>query len=414
MKKRMFRALIQLPLAVAALGIMAWAMPTISYALGIGPSSVVLENLPQNIKVERTIFVLRGNPSKTEYASVELSGQAAPYITLLREKEFSLPKGEETSPIPIRIDTTNLGAGMYEATLSVKVAGESLQIVQEESTDGATSRMSINEGVIANIRFTVTTEVIEDYTINQVLVPATEEGQILGIVYEIINKGTVAIHPGRVDISIIDIQTKEKVHTESVDGSRLELVEPFTTKRSTIITEAALKTGSYKAFVDFYNAKGEKIFTEETSLQVFPEGTLAQQGEFTSFKTDKEQYKQGEQIKFDGIFKNTGKVGMPISMEASIYRDEERVETLATERIFVPKDVETEFNVLFTPQKVGSYSAKGIMNYGPFKTSEKVVYFNVEGLSLWIIIGSLGGIVVLLGALLFVIVRLKKKKGVQI
>lgn len=411
----MLHAMIQLPLAIASLGIMAWAMPTVSYAIGIGPSSVILENLPQNIKIERTIFVLRGNPSKTEYASVELSGQAAPYITLLKEKEFPLPKGEEKTPIPIRIDTTNLGAGSYEATLSVRVAGESQIVKKIDGASGVTSSMSINQGVIANIRFTVTTEVIEDYSVNQVLIPATEDGQVLGIVYEIINNGTVAVHPGRIDLSIAtSAQTKEIAHSESINGSRLPLVEPFTTKRSTVITGAALKTGKYRAAITIYNAKNEKLFSQEVSLEVFPEGSLAQLGEFTSFKAEKGQYKEGEQIKFDGMFKNTGTVGLPVSMEVNIFRDDERVETLATERTFVPKNIETGLSVLFTPQKAGSYVAKGVMNYGPFKTDEKVVYLIVEGLSLWIIIGSLGGIVVLLSALLFVAVRLKKKKRAQI
>ncbi|MBI2484446.1 hypothetical protein HYV71_04660 [Candidatus Uhrbacteria bacterium] len=370
------------------------------FALGISPSELILDKLPSDFEYNATITVSRGNPAVSVDADVVLTGPAVQYITLPKGTKIVLEKGVQQTSIPIVISTKSLAAGVYEGTITVTEKPS----VSEEQEAGVSI---LATGATSKIKFTVVDEKIENYLIEKIAIGESEEGGVIGFSFYLSNKGNISARPTKIVLSFYDIITKEIVYTEEIAASTLTPIGPFHDEWVNVKTGASLPVGKYRITADFY--KGEELIGSLTQpFQVFPPGTLAQKGVLLSLEPDKETYDSSESVKINGVFKNTGEIGVIPELTVEIFKDDKRIEQLVANGSFVPQGVQTGFSLFFQPKDGGSYRAQGYATYGPFKTDTIEFTFTVKSPFLIIAI-TIAVLSVLLAFIAWLIVKRKRK-----
>lgn len=374
--------------------------PTVVYGIGVTPSTVELKNVPSNTKLERFFYVARGNPSEDQEAKITVSGDAAQYISLKQGGTVPLPKGETLSPVYFIVNTNDLPAGTYRAEISVT------PFAQSKSNITGSAGSGIVAGATALVVFTVTNEVIQDFEVLSAEIGASEEGLPFGFTFQLNNRGNVAARPTKAVLTVLDENNKDNQYSETIEESRFELVKPFEIKSVNIETNAKLVPGLYRGTLQFYNGES-LIFTKENSFQVYPRGTLAQKGELVSFLSDKNEYKQGESIKFSGELKNTGEIAIAGTLVVELFRNNERIDVLKTGEAFILPNQIANLELFYKIEKGGSYKARAAVSYGPFKTAEQEIQFNVPELNILLIVGILCAILIAVAVILLIIRKRK-------
>ena len=380
-------------------------LPNSVLAIGISPALVEVGDIQPNTEVEQQVFISRGDASESESARVTITGSSAQYIHLVAD-QVELPAGEQKVAVPFVIKPGSLADGTYLATITVYPRPK--EGFLEEGQTGS----FITAGAQAEIQFTVTNEEIESYTIQEVAMKDSEENQVVGFSYLMVNTGNVDTRPVKIDFSATDETDSTNTYSETISGQELPLVPAFQEKRIDVATQASLSTGIYKTNLTFYNNNDDIVFTsDKLRLQIFPEGTLDLEGELLSFSSDKPEYQEGEVVKFIGSFKNTGTVGLKTSLVVEISIDDVRTEVLKTEPIFLPIGQTTELEATFRPTKAGQYTANAYATYGPNKTEAFEIQFVVKKTSLLAVLILLALITAVLASGLWWFYHRKKKRA---
>lgn len=373
-----------------------------AHGIGVTPSTIELKNVPSNIRLERFFYVARGNPSENQEAKITVSGDAAQYISLKNGDTSPLPKGESLTPVHFIVDTKDLPAGIYRAEISV------LPRAQSKPGNDGSAGSGIVAGATAIVVFTITNDVIQDFEVLSAEIAPSEEELPFGFTFQLNNRGNVSARPTKILLTVVDENDNENIYTETVDESRLKLVQPFEITNIDVATNAKLVAGLYRGKLEFYN-KESLIYTKENSFQVYPRGTLAQKGELVSFASDKNQYKPAESAKFSGELKNTGEIGITGELIIELFRNNERIDVLKAEPSYILPRQTTTFELFYKIEKGGTYRAKASVSYGPFKTDAKEVEFNVPELNILLIVGIICGILILAVGILLML--RKRKRG---
>lgn len=379
--------------------------PHLAQAIGISPALVEVVDIKPHTEVAQQVFISRGDASKAELARITISGSSAQYIQLISD-QVELPVGEQKVAVPFIIKPGSLATGTYQATIIVS-PGPAEDFLKEGQAGSF-----IKAGAQAEIRFTVNNQEIESYTIQEVIMKDSEENQIVGFSYLMVNTGNVDTRPSRIDFSAINETDPTNAYSETIDGQELPLVPAFQEKQINVATQASLSSGIYKTKLTFYNNNDDVVFSSnKLRLQIFPEGTLDLKGELLSFSSDKTEYQEGEVVKFISSFKNTGTVGLKTALVVEISIDGVRTEILKTEQIFLPVGQTTDLETTFRPAKSGLYTASAYATYGPNKTETFQIQFNVKKTSLLLLFILLGVItIVLAGGLWLLHYRRKKRR----
>ena len=377
-------------------------LPETGLTIGLSPALIQVENILPDSYVTRQIYISRANPSALTKVQIIVSGSAADYILLNNGATIDLPMGEAQTAYSFIIQTKDLEPGNYEASLAVNPMSEGQGEDSEET--------KIMAGAQAEIRFSVTNEELESYTIQNVDMKDTEENQVVGFSYLMVNTGNVDTRPARIEFSVTDENDSSNTYNETISGQDLPLVPAFQEQQVDVATGASLLASLYSTEITFYNNNDEVVFTADNiRLQVFPEGTLDLAGELLAFSADKTEYQEGELVKFNGVFKNTGTVGLKVSLIVEVSIDDLRVEMLKTEPIFLPVGQTTDLELTFRPTKPGTYTVKSHATYGPNKTDIFEVQFIVKKTSTLSIIILLGVSTVVLAAVIWWIYHRRKK-----
>jgi len=235
--------------------------------LGVSPALIHVPNILENTEVTKTIFLSRGAPVADNIIKVEIVGDVAAYIEGV--EEFTLPRGQQQTPYTFTINTNQLSTDQeYRAIIRFVMANEGT---------GPGGAAAVQPGVNAEITFTVTGEVLKEFSIKQVIMSSAEEKQSLDFSYFMINTGNVEARPTKIDLIITDQLAPENVYTETIPGEKFPWVEAFSDANIAYFSKAELPAGIY--WVDFTFYDGEEIvFTrQQLALQITAIPTLGTQ-----------------------------------------------------------------------------------------------------------------------------------------
>ncbi len=388
-------------------GIFGVILPT--QAIGLSPGEVLVEDLAPGLEVERA-FIVSSGAQRTEPLglNIQIFGDAAQYITLKQGAYMEMAVGIKQLEIPFIIHSGNLPAGKYNAKMLVvetSAPKSDLDFGDDEVLKMGSRTLS---GAQADINFTVTNEAVEKFYIQSVFAYDTEDNSTVKFNFDFINDGNVDTRPEKLDIKITDILDESSFFEASFLASDFDFTKAKTSFEYIVHTDILLDTGNYFMIAHFYDNNDEVIFTSNRiTLQVYPEGTLAQEGKLTSFTVDKDIYEENEIVSFDGVFENTGTIGATASYVIELYKDGKRFDILKSEEKFIPIRRKWEFNETFRPSEKGKYTAIGYVKYGIGQTDDVELRFRVAGASGWSLYITLGILTMGLSGVLFVIYRRK-------
>lgn len=384
-------------------------IPNFAYAgLGISPGTVIFDNVRPGSEIVKQIYFSRADASREQVLSIKLEGSAADALS--GPSELILPIGKNSVAYPLVINTGTLPTGIYEASLrgmETVIKGSSGQ--EGENGDQSSANAVVSLGVRASIRFTVTNDVVQEFSIKEVIMQASEEGQVLGFSYFLVNSGNVDARPSKINIVITDQTDSTNVYYETIDGNNLKPVKAFSERDELVQTNAQLRVGRYWVDMTFYD--GDLIIFErkQLPLQIFPPGTLAQKGELMKFNIDKQEYEQNELMIFDGVFTNQGQVGIMAEFLVDIVRIQgegnKRVDLLKTEPVFIPPQKSANFSLNKRLEEGGNYIANGFVNFGIYHSNELQVEFTVKQLNIIVVVVTLLVISIILALLVWLIAR---------
>jgi len=371
--------------------------------LGVSPGTLILDDVRPGTEIFRDIFFSRGDASREQILSIKIEGPAAD--SLSGPDELVLPVGQNNVPYPLLISTGTLGTGTYEASVTGTETLIKRNSGEMGDTNGTVAEAAITIGAKASILFTVTNDILQEFIIKQAIMRASEEEQVLGFSYYLINTGNVDARPSKIDLVITDQSDPTNVYRETIDGNTLAPTKAFSEKEVVLATKAKLKAGRYWVDIVFY-AEDEVIFTRsQLALQIFPPGTLDQRGELKEFTLDKLEYEQNELIVFTGVFRNEGEIGLLAEFVVDLVRrdgkGDVRVDLLKSEPIFIPANKTANFSLTKRLEQGGTYTANGFVNFGIYNSNEIEVDFEVKGLNILLVIAILVVLSVILGAIVW-------------
>lgn len=366
--------------------------------LGVSPGTLIIEDIRPGTKLIKDITFSRGDASRFQRLAIKITGPAAEFLS--GAAALDMPVGQNNVSYSLTINTGSLAAGTYEATLT---GTESMT----PETDGdigegyAAAQAFITTGARAIIRFTVTNNSIQEFSIKEIVMQASEEMQPLGFSYFIINSGNVDARPSKIEIAITDQTDPENIYKETILGETLAPVAAFSEKNVNLLTQAKLNIGRY--WVDFTFYDGDKIIFTRTgyALQIFPPGTLAQKGKLREFTADKNKYRSNELIIFSAVFKNEGTIGISASFVIDLLRGDRRVDILKTEVVFIPPGKTADFSINHRLSDGGSYLAKGRVNFGIYNSDEIEARFVVERIKAITLVGAIIILIIILAVFIW-------------
>lgn len=93
--------------------------PSQTYAIGISPALVEINDVLAGSMAKGEIFVSRGDASQVEKISVTITGSSASYIKLVKGDVMELPQAEQVTSIPFVIEPKTLATGNYQAFMVI-------------------------------------------------------------------------------------------------------------------------------------------------------------------------------------------------------------------------------------------------------------------------------------------------------
>lgn len=391
-------------LFILVLSLLFIRAPDAFAGLGFSPGLTRVEGMQPNTSVNREIVFSRDEVRDPLTLDITLTGMGAEYMSGPDQVTFA--SGQDRAVFPLVITATDLPSGTYEATVNAITHEDAQGGTAKAEAFSASSRVVL--AAFAGVSFTVTNEVKEEYSIKEIVLRPSEEQQRLGFSLQLVNTGNVAARPAKIDVVITNQDDPTFIYEETILGDTLPLVKAFATEDVGVFTNAQLPAGKY--WVDFlvYNTEGNVIYeAKKSALQIFPPGTLQQQGMLRSFEMDKEKYEENELIQFRSDFQNTGDIGLSASLIVDLVRDGKRVDSLKTDPVFVPAGKIASFVLDQRLAEAGEYTATGYVSYGIFKTDGQMKMFRVGGLDIRIVYAGIGGFVLLL---IGIVLMVKKKK----
>jgi len=330
-----------------------------------------------------------------------IEGPLAENITL--SEQVTIEVGEDRVKVPIIVSAGTLPPGTYD----VKIKAIATLAPQDKSDQGSVSRSEV--GATLGLTFSITGEEISSYTIDQTIIQSTEENIPFGFTYRISNTGNVAARPDQIYIRFTDQADKDNIIEEIVSGEDLPFTEPFQSEDVDVLLKTKLITGKYWTEFGFYQGEEVVYEREDAFLQVFPEGTLSEEGELTLFSADKEQYALNELAIFKGEFTNTGTTGINATLLVDLKHEGVRLEILKSEPVFVLPGKVAKISLEKRLSEEGKYEAEGSITFGISQTASSTVEFQVGSVNQWLIGGVLFLAVLLLGLIIRFITRRKRR-----
>ena len=343
-------------------------------ALGLSPPTVEIPSILRNTTQSRTVGLYRASEDIGDVKMhVEPSGENAAFITS-GEEDIVMLSGQNSVQYEFDINPGDAPNGDYEVHLRFLKINEGAL-----GEDVKTGNMVVT-GVTAQILVTVGGVENLAYKLEALSVDQTEVGRAVQATYQVSNTGNVdwRIEKIRFDFT----NTEDEVLVESVEVSSSGIApvtagKPY--QQFPLMLEPKLTEGSYKVQAVFYS-NGTEVGTLQSgnALDVYAEGTLAQEGEISGISVNKPSYNSGEKVKVDVVFQNTGEVDVDAVFVASVYRGDEVVDILRGKSYVVGRGDEMVFSEIYDPKSIkGTYIIEAYVEYGKRRTDAQKISFEV-------------------------------------
>jgi len=370
--------------------------PTPSYAFGISPASIHVDNLLRGSKQTRTVRLLKIPDEYDETLIIKAEPTSIDGKSITGPEFVTIPAGQRTAPYTLEIDGSRVANGAYQGAVIFSRAQSSQTQVNGTSTKtSVVNGAAIVSQTVIGIYYTVTGEEQLGYEFRDLFVQDTETILPLYLRYNMLNKGNVSWRPKGFYLSLTDELHPENPINLNISGDALPMVQPG--EYSSILVEKTipLTEGTYTAKMQFYDQNNKTIAElKSNKFAVFPPGTLALKGEMTALSSNKATYVPGENIKISAEFKNTGTIPTHAILITEIYGPEnELIQINRTNETVVEKGETVLLNQFTTLEKPNDYTVSGHVEYGVKKTDTKKIAVTVRspvvtlvgpGLTLWI------------------------------
>lgn len=371
-------------------------------AVGVSPGIIELEDLANNVVIDKSVFISRANPSQDEYYKVTVLGEGAPYIHLSSNK-LKLPKGETQVPFDFQIKPVAAPNGTYKASLSFDGT------TPDANTTGEQNGISFLTGVTALVKFSVSDKEVKKMEVLEIYNQETEVDQPYVFFFQLRNTGNVNAKPDRIELTFFDRSDPTHIIQEVIPSEKIAFVEPQKTDKIVVKAESKVAEGKYDVEIKVFLGN-DVLFSKKFFTHILPKGTLQQKIEFQEFKISKEDLLIGETVRFSGLAKNEGEVAIEPIFVLEVSKDGQVLDLKRSEKQLILKGESVSYPLSYVGEEEGEYTAKAFFEYGVRKTDPKEVKFVVgSDYTLYYIIGgSIFGVLLLI----MILVLKKKKKNV--
>ncbi len=381
-------------LVIFTLSLLVWPVAA-AQATGVSPGIIELNDLANGLKIEKSIQVSRGDDTGVAVFQVTAAGEGARYLEL-PTASITIPHGERSGIFSFFIHPQNAPNGTLEATLTF-IKGVTTE-TQAGVAGTITTALSVQEGAVAKIKFSITDKQIKQFLIVKAQTEQTEVGQkaILNFIFR--NEGNVDAKPDKIVLSISEETDPSRVIIIELKAEDLPFVSPSKEQEFVIPLPQEIPQGKYFMKAEFYRGD-DIIFTQDKMrLVVHPAGTLAQKLSTVSFTTNQVVALPGELIKLDAVVKNIGSVITKVIWFTEVKKDGKTLDLLRSDEKLVPMNQEAKFTLTFRPPAKGTHNFDGYASYGISETERHTITVtvgqnNLLSGSVWY---SVGGIVVVL------------------
>ncbi|MBU0661073.1 hypothetical protein KKG22_02735 [Patescibacteria group bacterium] len=355
---RMYRRIVVMSVSVFIV------LCTVSFvsAFGISPTPVFESNAVNDVRIARTINIVRSNNDDAVLIKIYKSGDSARYIDLPVD-EFIAPAGQILTPYTFYIAPSAAANGRHTALLLFEKQGA----VDELGAiiNGARGL----EAIGLSVGFEISDRQVLGLKVADSVFEPLELGMPLSISYLLQNTGNVDTKLDKIQIDVVDITDENHTYSRTVLKQDLEFISPGASERRFFMLDEKMPMGRYKATISYFFNQ-ERIFSDHRTIEVLAPGTLGQSMDIISLNVPEGPVHVGTVADIISVIKNTGKVGFASRMYVDIYKDGERLDTLRAKDVFLLKDQQTEFRSDFMfNQGAGVYRLEIYFTYGAQKTA---------------------------------------------
>jgi len=315
---------------------------------GLSPASVDFEDMVRGGYAERYITVSNPTDEMTT-VTVGTEGDISGWAT-------AEPQMFNLSGISYRIvkiivrPPSSIPNGVYSGRMLVVAK----PYVPPEMSSG--SSVSVASVIMASVSVEISDLQMLSYKVENVRMPDTEECRPILVYFSLRNTGNVNVTP-RFDAEIISKSNGETVQKYSEKGSSIlptqalshSLRIPYKMEQFKCVPE-----GLYRAHIVSYTDSGSIMDTSDLDIRIYPRGTLTVGGEIMSLEVPN-NVTQGDVIKINALFKNTGEIPVMAKLKAEVYSGGRLVDTVSSEQIEVGPGSVVSLPAYYTPSGGGKY-----------------------------------------------------------
>lgn len=208
---------------------------------GVSPSEIYNDSLKPGAKFEKEIVLSRSDAEENLNVVIETDlNEAESWVTFDKGKEFIFPKGENRKTIKAIVSIPkNADLKNYKGFIRIKAS----------SADSSSSGVSIVQGARMEVNLITTSINVDLLDIKGFNIPNVDFQKPIKLLVNIQNNGNTEIAPSKI---ILEIQNLNKNFITTVETTKLEKIEPNTTKEITAEFENKLNGGEYFAIVKAY------------------------------------------------------------------------------------------------------------------------------------------------------------------
>lgn len=341
--------------------------PASAGGIGISPTTISVSEGMRGETYEKTVTIF--NPDSEElYFVLETEDEAGDWITFsdydsntpLTEGIIS-PYGKQSILVTISVppDAAN---GIYNATIYASTQSEGISgKIGTQSVFRTTCHMTIKVTDIQRLSGIVEYISVLDGEVNQPL----------PIEIKFSNTGNVVAKP-----SITIVMEKDGITTDQVTVNNAEVDRSSSKIIQTDWDTTGQKTGKYNAKISV-SLDGSLLKRENIPFELFPVGTLTQEGEFVTLTSDGNLH-PGTLLKVIGTFRNTGDMGTTTKMVGEVIKNGNLIETIESNELLVPAHQSKQLTSYLDIPDIGDYVITAHMIYAGKETDEKELTFTVS------------------------------------
>lgn len=242
-----------------------WVKPVFA-GFGVSPAEIYNDHLKPGAVFEKEIVISRSEADENLKVVIETElGETESWVKFEPSKEFIFPKDEKRKTIKAIVTVPkNAETKDYKGLIRIKAS----------SADSSGSGVSIVQGARMEVTLVTTSLNVNILNIRSVRIPDTDWQQPIKLFANIENSGNTQLAPEKI---IIEIQDLNQQLIETQEVTKIEKIEPNTTKEVSVDFKNNLNGGEYFGVIKIFS-EGKEIYTNRVVFRVnpSPDGTSIQ------------------------------------------------------------------------------------------------------------------------------------------